>query len=118
MRRPFLHALIAFALLLQGVGTAWAASRMGAGEVQMAAHVAELPPCHQQAAKAEMAKSGMACCGTASCHCAMSCGAVPALTLGASGLGFDRVAERATDPLPPRLHAGHYGPPLRPPAVS
>lgn len=117
MRRPLLHVLIAFALILQGVGSAWAASRMAAGEVQVAAHVAELPPCHQEAAKAELGKAGMNCCGTGSCHCAMSCGAVPALSLALAASLFVQQAETIAERPQPVLQEGHYGPPLRPPAT-
>lgn len=116
MRRPLLHLLIAFTLLLQGVGSAWAATRMGAAEVQVAAHVAELPPCHQEAAQAEMGKAGMNCCGTGSCHCVMSCGGVPALSLAANGLSFASQPEPLTEAPQAALLGGHYGPPLRPPA--
>ncbi|MES2683732.1 MAG: CopL family metal-binding regulatory protein [Pseudomonadota bacterium] len=117
MRHTLLHLLITFTLLLQGVGSAWAATRMAAGEVQVAAHVAELPPCHQEAAKAEQDKAGMNCCGTGSCHCVMSCGGVPALSLAASASLFAQQAETIAERSTPVLHAGHYGPPLRPPAT-
>lgn len=117
MRRPLVHLLIAFALLLQGAGSAWAATRMAAGEVQVAAHVAELPPCHQEAAKAELGKAGMNCCGTGSCHCAMSCGGAPALSLAVAAPLCAQQAETIAERPQPLLPAPYYGPPLRPPAV-
>ena len=117
MRRPLLHLLIVFTLLLQGVGSAWAATRMAAGEVQVAAHVAELPPCHQEAAKAEQGQAGMNCCGTGSCHCVMGCGGVPVLSLALAASLFAQQAEPIAERTQPVLQAGHYGPPLRPPAT-
>lgn len=117
MRRPLINLLIAFALLLQGVGSAWAATRMAAGEVQVAAHVAELPPCHQEAAKAGLGKTAMNCCGTGSCHCVMSCGAVPALAFVASAALFPRQPVLPADAVQASVHAGHYGLSLRPPAT-
>ena len=117
MRRPLIHLLIAFALLLQGVGSAWAATRMAAGDVQVAAHIDNLPPCHRQAATAAQGKPGMHCCGTASCHCVMSCGGVPALSLAMAASLFERQAETIAERAQPLLQAGHYGSPLRPPAT-
>ncbi len=119
MPRPLIHLLIAFALLLQGVGSAWAATRMGAAEVQVAAHLADLPPCHQDAAKAQQADeaSTMNCCGTGSCQCVMSCGGVPALSLAMAAALFARQAEITAEPPQPALQAGFYGAPLRPPAT-
>ncbi len=116
MRRPLLNLLIVFALLLQGVGSAWAATRMAAGEMQVAAHVAELPPCHQEAAKAEMGKAGN-CCGTGNCHCAMSCGGAPALSLAMTAALFAQQAETIAERPQALLPAPYYGSPLRPPAI-
>lgn len=117
MRRPLIHLLIAFTLLLQGVGSAWAATRMAAGEVQVAAHVAELPPCHQEAAKAGLGKTAMNCCGTGSCHCVMSCGGLPALSLATTASLRAQQSEVIAERPQALLQPGHYGPPLRPPAV-
>ncbi|MES2885358.1 MAG: CopL family metal-binding regulatory protein [Pseudomonadota bacterium] len=117
MRRPLLNLLIVFALFLQGVGTAWAATRMAAGEVQMAAHVAELPPCHQEVVKAEIGNTSMNCCGTASCHCAMSCGVLCALSFAASVALFQPQALSLSEPVQIALQRGHYGSALRPPAA-
>lgn len=117
MRRPLVHLLIAFALLLQGAGSAWAASRMAAGEVQVAANVAELPPCHQEAAKAGLGKVGMNCCGTGSCHCVMSCGGAPALSLAMAASLRAQQAETIAERPQAMLQAGHYTSQLRPPAT-
>jgi len=116
MRGPLLHLLIAFTLLLQGVGSAWAATRMAAGDVAVAAHLAELPPCHQEAAQAEMTQAGN-CCGTGVCHCAVACAATPALPLLATTSLFQRQAEPLGDVVESQLHAGYHGLPLRPPAA-
>lgn len=116
MCRPLVHLLIAFALLLQGVGSAWAASRMAAGEVQVAAHVAELPPCHQEAAQSQMTPGGN-CCGAGLCHCAMACAATPALPVLAGISFFPRQAAahgRLATSLP---QTGYRGLLLRPPAA-
>ena len=122
MRRPLLNLLMIFALLLQGVGSAWAATRMSAGEVAFAAHVAELPPCHQQQAEDEREASdqqaGMACCGTAACHCAMSCGAATGLQCDAAAIRFARFTPAIAPREAGALQAVFYGPPLRPPALS
>lgn len=117
MRRPLIHCFIALILLLQGVGSAWSASRMAAGDVQMAAQVADLPPCHQAAAKAQMGKGGMHCCGTSLCPCIMACGAVPALAFSLVAALLPRQLETLGEPSPLALQAGHYGLPLRPPAA-
>lgn len=117
MRRPLVHLLIAFVLLLQGVGSAWAATRMAAGDVQITAHIANLPPCHQAAAKSDAAKLGMRCCGSGSCHCEMSCGALPVLAFAANGTLWLLQAMLLTETVQPALQAGHYGSALRPPAA-
>ena len=117
MRRPLLHCLIVFVLLMQGVGSAWAATRMAAGEVQVAAHIAELPPCHQEAAKADAGKAAMNCCGTGNCHCVFSCGGVPALSLSALSALFTQQVELIAERPQAALARGYYGPPLRPPAA-
>lgn len=117
MRHLLVHALVAFALLMQGFGGAWAAGRMAAAEVQMAAQLAELPPCHQQAAKAEQAAAGMTCCGTASCQCVMGCGVLSALSLAAVTTRFSRQLQASPDSPQPALLTLAYGPPLRPPAA-
>jgi len=116
MRRPLLHCLLVLTLLLQGVGSAWAASRMAAGDVAIAAHLAELPPCHQEAAQAELNQDGN-CCGTGVCHCAMACAATPALPLLATTSLFQRQAEPLAELAESHLHAGYHGLPLRPPAT-
>lgn len=116
MRRPLLHCLLALTLLLQGIGSAWATSRMAAGDVAVAAHLAELPPCHQEAAEAEMAQARN-CCGTGICYCAMACAATPALPLIAIMSLFQHQSESASEVAESLLHAGHYGLPLRPPAT-
>jgi hypothetical protein len=120
MRRPLAHCLMVLALLFQGVGSAWAATRMSAGEVAFAAHVAELPPCHQVAAKATrdhgFAKGGMNCCGTANCHCVMGCAAAPASALNAQAMGTQREMETAGERVASAPAQQFYGPPLRPPA--
>lgn len=89
---------------------------MAAGDVAVAAHLAELPPCHQEAAKAELDQDGN-CCGTGVCQCAMACAASPALPLLAMSSLFQRQAEPAGEGVECLLHAGHYGSPLRPPAT-
>lgn len=116
MRRSFLHCLIVLVLLMQGVGSAWAGTRMAAGEVQVAAHIAQLPPCHQQAAK-DHAKATMNCCGTGNCHCVFSCGGAPALSLSALTALFTQQAEVIAERPQAALPTGFYGPPLRPPAA-
>lgn len=117
MRRPLIHLLIAFTLLLQGVGSAWAATRMGAGDVQAAAHLADLPPCHRAATEAAQGKAAMPCCGTSACHCVMSCGGVPALSLATIDLAFAQQLEARAEAPQSALQAVHYGPPLRPPSA-
>ena len=119
MRRPLINLLMVFALLLQGVGSAWAATRMSAGEVAFAAHLADLPPCHQQQAEDERDdQASMACCGTAACHCAMSCGAVTGLQCDAAAIRFGRFVMATPLGESGALQAVFYGPPLRPPAFS
>ena len=107
------------ALLLQGVGGAWAATRMSAGEVAFAAELQELPPCHRQQAQEERraaSENGMACCGTAACHCAMACAALPALLAEAAAVRFERDLTFAAPSTVGALASVFYGPPLRPPA--
>lgn len=120
MRRPLVHCLIALVLLTQGLGSAWAATRMTAGEVAFAAHLADLPPCHQQQAQddreAAAKTGGMPCCGTAACHCAMSCGAAMGLSFDTAALRHARQVEPVSTRVEHAPHAVFYGPPLRPPA--
>jgi len=119
MHRLLAHCLIALVLLLQGIGSAWSASRMVSAEVQFSAHLAELPPCHRQALKESRGKDAttMRCCGTASCHCVMSCGGLPALPLQSTAAFFARQSEFIGEHTGLSPRAIHYGPGLRPPAI-
>lgn len=118
MRCPLIHCLMVVALLLQGFGSAWAATRMVAGEVAFAAQLAELPPCHRQAAQDERdAADGMACCGTAACHCLMACAATAGLGLKPVAIRFAPQVNAAAPREAGALQAVFYGPPLRPPAT-
>ncbi len=117
MRHLATRLLIVFALLAQGLGSSWAASTMAAADVQQAAQISELPPCHQAAAGAEMKQSGMDCCGTGSCQCLMGCGVLPALSLSAAATSFQPQTSLLAEAALSALQAGHYGSALRPPAT-
>jgi hypothetical protein len=115
MRRSRLSLLMVLVLLMQGLGSAWASARMSGAELVWAEQQAELPPCHRDSGD-EAAMKTMACCEDGACACAMACAVAPALASPAGALllpttAIDRpLAVRAV------LHAGHHGPPLRPPS--
>jgi hypothetical protein len=110
MRRTLAHCFLVLILLSQGLGSAWAASTMAAGSVQLAAQVADLPPCHQpEAAQA------MDCCGTSSCQCLMSCGMAAAFALATTAVCYLPITLVGAERASAALQAGFYGPPLRPP---
>lgn len=117
MRHSLVHCAVALVLLMQGLGSAWAASRMAAAELQPAAHVAAMPPCHSQTAAETQGKAVMHCCGTSLCPCLMACGAVPALAFSLVAALLPRQLETLGEPSPLALQAGHYGLPLRPPVA-
>ena len=118
MPRPLLHCFVALLLLVQGLGSVWAASGMAAGQLAYAAAQAELPPCHQEAS----AKSGgmkSACCIGGHCKCAALCAASTAAALAAlpPQLPLQASATPSDHALAARALLGHHQRPPRPPAA-
>lgn len=115
MRRSYLSLLMVLVLLTQGLGGAWASARMSGAGLVWAEQQAELPPCHRDSG-GEAAVKAVACCEDGACACAMACAVAPALASPAGALRLPSTAIDRPVAASAALHAGHHGPPLRPPS--
>lgn len=106
--------LLLCALLLQWLGSAWAAAGMAGAGLQRSDAAAEaLPPCHRPPPP----DAGDGCFDEGGCRCLAACLSQPPLCPQAAVPGFVPVAAaRWIDGRPAAPRAGYRGPPLRPPS--
>ena len=106
--------LLLCALLLQGLGSAWAAAGMAGATLQRSDAAASLPPCHRPVPT----DTADTCFDEGGCRCLAACLSQPPLFPQPSFPGFLPTAAASwTDGQPASPSRGHYGPPLRPPST-